>query len=142
VRALLLIRILLIAILILQPYNYLRAQYSGEIQSLKLKHPDKHGNYISKTANYSNNGLDLTANRLFNFYKKYISSQDHGSCSFKPSCSEYALISLRKQGFLIGTMNTLDRLSRCNGRTRRHYLQDEMTGLSIDEVRNHKYEKN
>ena len=141
-RTIILIRILLIAFLILQPYNYIKAQFSDEIQSLKLKHPDKPGSYYIKTTNYYNNGLALTANRLFSFYKKNISSQDHGSCSFEPSCSEYALISLREQGFIFGTMNTLDRLSRCNGRTRRHYLQDEMTGLSIDEVRNHKYEKN
>jgi len=126
----------------LHPDNYLQAQNSGEIQSLKLKNPDKHEGYIINNTSCSNKGLYLTAYRLFNFYKKYISSQDHGSCSFTPSCSEYALISLREQGFFVGTMNTLDRLSRCNGRNKLHYFQNEMTGLSIDEVRNHRYEKN
>ena len=127
---------------ILHPVIFIQAQYSNEIQSLKLKHPDQPERYVNYNIDYSKDRLLVTANRLFNFYKKYISSQDHGSCSFIPSCSEYALMSVRKQGFLFGTMNALDRLSRCNGRNKRHYLQDDVTGLSIDEVRNHKYEKN
>jgi uncharacterized protein len=135
------IRILLV-FFILHPVIFIQAQYSSEIQSLKLKHLDQSERSVNYNIDYSNDGLFLTANRLFNFYKKYISSQDHGSCSFTPSCSEYALMSIREQGFLFGTMNALDRLSRCNGRNKRHYLQDDLTGLSIDEVRNHKYEKN
>lgn len=136
------IRILLIILFILHSIYYVQAQYSSEIQSLKLKHPDKPEGSIIYSTNNRDAGLFLAANRLFNFYKKYISSQDHGTCSFAPSCSEYALVSIREQGFLFGTMNAIDRLSRCNGRNKRHYLQDEITGLSIDEVRNHKYEKN
>jgi putative component of membrane protein insertase Oxa1/YidC/SpoIIIJ protein YidD len=141
-RTLFVIRILLIILFILHSFINIQAQYSSEIQSLKLKHLDKPEGSIIHNKDYSDEGLFLAANRLFNFYKKYISSQDHGSCSFTPSCSEYALLSIREQGFLFGTMNAIDRLSRCNGRNKRHYLQDEITGLSIDEVRNHKYEKN
>lgn len=141
-RKLYIIRIKLAVLSILYSVSCVQAQYSGEIQSLKLKYPDQPERSTIDNINYNNDGLTYTAGRVFNFYKKFISSQDHGSCSFIPSCSEYALISIREQGFLVGSINTLDRLSRCNGRNKRYYLQDEITGLSIDEVRNHKYEKN
>jgi putative component of membrane protein insertase Oxa1/YidC/SpoIIIJ protein YidD len=136
------IRILIVIFFILYSIINIHAQYSSEIQSLKMKYMDKPEGAIIYNTKNSDDGLFLVANRLFNFYKKYISSQDHASCSFTPSCSEYALVSISEQGFLLGTMNSIDRLSRCNGRNKRHYHQDEITGLSIDEVRNHKYEKN
>lgn len=55
-----------------------------------------------------------TLSRLFLFYKKYISSQDGGSCSFAPSCSEYAILSIKKYGFAAGALRAVDRLARCH----------------------------
>jgi putative membrane protein insertion efficiency factor len=51
---------------------------------------------------------------LFSFYKRYISSQDGQSCRFTPSCSEYAFLSIKKHGFMMGLLDFFDRFSRCN----------------------------
>lgn len=51
----------------------------------------------------------------FLFYKAFISSQDNPSCVFTPSCSEYAIQSIQKSGFIVGWIKTFDRLSRCHG---------------------------
>jgi putative component of membrane protein insertase Oxa1/YidC/SpoIIIJ protein YidD len=119
----------------------LQAQTTNEIQSLKLELQKKVETNFMYYSYMGNSELDLITGRMFMFYKKYISSQDHGSCSFIPSCSEYAIIAIRKQGLFIGSINALDRISRCNGKNNRHYFTDAGTGLLIDEVRNHKYEK-
>jgi putative component of membrane protein insertase Oxa1/YidC/SpoIIIJ protein YidD len=119
----------------------LQAQSSVEIQGLKINTPDKNKNsYIA----YSHEGtreIDVYSGLMFRFYKMYISSQDYGNCSFTPSCSEYAITAIRKQGILVGSINALDRLTRCHGGNKRNYFTDERTGLSVDEVRNLKYEK-
>ena len=83
----------------------------------------------------------ISSGTMFRFYKKYISSQDYGKCSFTPSCSEYAITAVRKQGIIAGSINTIDRLTRCHNGNKRNYLPDEKTGLSVDEVRNLRYEK-
>lgn len=70
----------------------------------------------------------------FWFYKTAFSSQDIGSCSFIPSCSEYAIQSIEKKGLLIGYFMTFDRLSRCNSLSRAKYKTDTKTGLLIDDV--------
>jgi putative component of membrane protein insertase Oxa1/YidC/SpoIIIJ protein YidD len=55
-----------------------------------------------------------TPSTWFQFYKKYISSQDHGNCIYEPSCSVYAKNAIKKYGFLKGMIISSDRLSRCN----------------------------
>lgn len=70
----------------------------------------------------------------FRFYKKYISSQDANSCTFHPSCSEYATLVIAKKGFFLGGMLTFDRLSRCNGLSPEKYKIDKRTNLMIDNV--------
>lgn len=69
---------------------------------------------------------------LFLGYKKFFSSQDNNHCSFEPSCSEYAIQSLKKYGLLVGIMDTCDRLLRCNGMNPDRYDYNEQTGLLID----------
>lgn len=58
---------------------------------------------------------------MFLVYKRYISSQDGSSCSFAPSCSEYALRSIQRKGIFIGVMAAFDRLTRCNGMNHDQY---------------------
>lgn len=70
----------------------------------------------------------------FRFYKKYISSQDANSCTFHPSCSEYATLIIARKGLFMGGMLTFDRLSRCNGLSPEKYRKDIQTNLLIDEV--------
>ncbi len=54
---------------------------------------------------------------LFWMYKQFISSQDIPNvCRFHPSCSEYGLLQIDKNGLIIGSLATFDRLTRCNGR--------------------------
>lgn len=69
---------------------------------------------------------------LFWGYKQFISSQDRPGCQFWPSCSEYAIGSIRKHGLLVGAMATFDRLSRCNGLSREQYPVHSDNKRSVD----------
>ena len=48
-------------------------------------------------------------------YRTYVSPRLSGIvvCKFKPSCSSYAIIALRKHGALKGTVMTITRLVKC-----------------------------
>lgn len=35
-------------------------------------------------------------------------------CVFEPSCSEYAIIAIKKYGFIVGSIKTIGRLHRCH----------------------------
>lgn len=49
-------------------------------------------------------------------YQHYACEDLRRSCVFKPTCSEYAILALRKYGVLIGSIKTFDRLwNRCRG---------------------------
>ena len=102
----------------------------------KMKHTENvtiHKNHY-EIAKHNSNGISFVFSTFFLFYKEFISSQDRPSCNFTPSCSEYALISIKKKGLLLGILSTFDRLTRCNGRTHSHYEIDEKTGLLKDPV--------
>lgn len=55
------------------------------------------------------------------FYRKYISSQDGSVCSFYPSCSAYLNLAVRNNGFWLGALLTVDRITRCNGHHHEFY---------------------
>jgi putative membrane protein insertion efficiency factor len=86
------------------------------------------------------NEIEFTFTRLFLFYKNFISSQDASTCTFTPSCSEYAILAIKKQGIIIGTINFFDRFSRCNGLSPEHYTLDPEKRVFIDPPRDFKYE--
>lgn len=88
-------------------------------------------NNWSFTANNTNE-LEIAFTGLFLFYKFAFSSQDANKCSFHPSCSEYGLIAVKKQGPILGILNTLDRLQRCNGLSPELYQFDQERSLLID----------
>ena len=119
----------------------LQSQDSEEIQKLKIRLSDSPETAFTENLYQPKGVVKLAAYKAFMVYKKYISSQDYGNCSFTPSCSEYAIIAINKQGLVIGSINALDRLTRCNGRNKGYYSVDVLTGLLIDEVRNIRYEK-
>lgn len=57
---------------------------------------------------------------LIKVYQRTI-SPDHGvvrrrisTCKFYPTCSEYAVLAMQKQGFFIGMVLTIKRIGRCN----------------------------
>lgn len=86
------------------------------------------------------NEIEFIFTRLFLFYKNFISSQDASSCTFTPSCSEYAIIAIKKQGVITGTINFFDRFSRCNGLSPENYTPDPEQRVLIDPPRDFKYE--
>ncbi|MBN2613513.1 MAG: membrane protein insertion efficiency factor YidD [Bacteroidales bacterium] len=87
-----------------------------------------------------NNEVEFIFTRLFLFYKNFISSQDASSCTFTPSCSEYAIQAIKRQGVIIGTINFFDRFARCNGLSPEHYELDYEKRVLIDPPRDFKYE--
>ena len=47
-------------------------------------------------------------------YQAVLSPYLGGQCRFLPSCSNYAIMSLEKDGALAGTLKTVWRLARCH----------------------------
>ncbi|MCD4734089.1 membrane protein insertion efficiency factor YidD [bacterium] len=48
------------------------------------------------------------------FYRRYISPAFAPHCRFTPSCSEYALLALKKYGLFKGLAKAIWRVLRCN----------------------------
>nr|WP_320114609.1 membrane protein insertion efficiency factor YidD [uncultured Desulfuromonas sp.] len=48
------------------------------------------------------------------FYQRIISPLKPPTCRFIPTCSEYAIQSIRKYGFFIGSFKSILRILRCN----------------------------
>lgn len=80
---------------------------------------------------YSFSETETIGENLFVFYKKFISSQDSGHCMFYPSCSEYAVQTVKKHG-LLGLADAFDRLSRCNSYGKNQYEIYKNTTLRLD----------
>ncbi len=117
----------------------LNAQTTAELNALKMGVPHvRTSTYIDSVTTY-NSEYDWLFSHMFVFYKKYISSQDASSCSFTPSCSEYAIMAIKKQGVFIGLLNFWDRFSRCNGMSPENYSVDHKLRLLIDPVRDWHY---
>lgn len=66
------------------------------------------------SAKNNTNEIQLLLSGAFLFYKSNISTQDGSKCAFHISCSEYALLAIKKQGLVLGTINFFDRFSRCH----------------------------
>ena len=71
---------------------------------------------------------------LLGFYKKNISNQDIIDCIYYPSCSEYAVETLRMNG-IIGFFDAIDRLMRCHLLGQKNYPHDIYTDTFYDPVR-------
>jgi uncharacterized protein len=80
------------------------------------------------------NELQWIASGLLIFYKSFLSSQDGNQCVFHPSCSIYAIQSIKKNGLIIGFADAMDRLSRCNRLSPEKYILFEKTNLFSDPV--------
>ena len=70
----------------------------------------------------------------FAVYKLFVSSQDGMKCTFYPSCSVYALNTIKTNG-LLGILDAIDRLSRCNGLSPEKYHIHEPSQRYYDPVR-------
>jgi hypothetical protein len=114
-------------------------QNIDELEVLKnSSKPHQHQTSWSVASN-NNSTMEIVLSSMFKFYKYFISSQDSQSCSFSPSCSVYAVETIKKQGFLLGMFDTFDRLSRCNGLSPENYKINSNHTLLIDPVHNAKY---
>ncbi|EPZ5901347.1 membrane protein insertion efficiency factor YidD [Vibrio fluvialis] len=51
--------------------------------------------------------------RLIYLYRIIAPNKLRQSCLFEPSCSEYAILALKKHGFVKGWQVALIRISRC-----------------------------
>ena len=52
---------------------------------------------------------------LIRFYQKYLSGlKKHGTCKYFPTCSQYAIEALQKQGVIKGSLLAIWRILRCN----------------------------
>lgn len=85
-------------------------------------------------ARENKNEIQVIFSGLFLFYKNFISSQDGVSCVFTPSCSEYALLAIKKQGLITGTANAIDRMTRCNALSPEKYQKAPDSPLMIDNI--------
>jgi putative component of membrane protein insertase Oxa1/YidC/SpoIIIJ protein YidD/TM2 domain-containing membrane protein YozV len=56
-----------------------------------------------------------------NFYQRHLSELRNGSCPMYPSCSRYTVQNIKNRGFLIGFVESTDRLLRCG---HEHILYD------------------
>ena len=53
---------------------------------------------------------------LIRIYQHYAPEEIRRRCLFKPTCSEYAILAIKKYGVLIGLYKSIDRLiNRCKG---------------------------
>jgi len=64
------------------------------------------------TADKSDSLLGICVYGAYLFYKKFITAQDMSNCSFSPSCSQYMLQAVQKNG-LFGLVQGYERLTRC-----------------------------
>jgi len=117
------------------------SQTSDEINSMKIYPREESENQYIDSSRINNSEYELIFGSLFRFYKNHISAHDAGNCVFQPSCSEYALSAIKKQGVLIGMINSIDRITQCNKRSRGYFLLKTGEGLILDPVRNVHYEE-
>lgn len=111
------------------------AQSDNEVLTYKDLLTEKKKGTHYKAAEENKNELETVFSGLFLVYKNFISSQDGSNCVFHPSCSEYGLLAVKKYGVLLGTANTMDRLTRCNGLSPEKYEWTEDRTLMIDELK-------
>lgn len=110
-----------------------------KFENLFIQH--KHAHDWSDQLHNTKNELDFIVSGAFIVYKELLSSQDLDACVFTPSCSVYAIETIKKNGILIGYLDAVDRVTRCNpGRNKDLPLNIE-TGKYADPVNSRKSDK-
>ena len=120
--------------IILQAFNYnLQSQTRDEVTSFSTlyKPAENRPDYSLKVDPTNEFKLILTSG--FAFYKTFISSQDGAKCTFYPSCSVYAFKTIKTNG-LLGVLDAIDRLTRCNGISPEKYHIHEPSHRYYDPV--------
>jgi putative component of membrane protein insertase Oxa1/YidC/SpoIIIJ protein YidD len=70
------------------------------------------------------------------FYQKNISDLRSGSCPMYPSCSNYALETIKEQGLITGIINGSDRLLRCGHEHKYYNLTLQEKGFKLIDLPN------
>lgn len=109
-----------------------KAQSREEILSYKALSQTAAAKPAFQIAQNNANEIQWTLSHLFLFYKYYISSQDGSHCTFSPSCSEYALMAIKKRGLIMGAIDFFDRFQRCNTLSPEQYSVDKRSLLLYD----------
>ncbi|KAF0201633.1 MAG: hypothetical protein FD170_2490 [Bacteroidetes bacterium] len=101
-----------------------------DIIACQADEPHRHsfGHYLEQCSNEA----EVIFTGFFLGYKHFFSSQDSRSCTFEPSCSVYAIETIRKNGLIKGFLDSVDRLTRCNGLSPGNYKIDQQKHLLID----------
>lgn len=69
---------------------------------------------IKKTEDKNYSTLGWVFIRFIRFFQIVISPQDGPNCRYHPTCSQYALISIKEYGPVVGLVMSADRYLRCN----------------------------
>ncbi len=77
----------------------------GKFKYILLENP------VSKALRWIMTGIMIL---LVRFYRYFISPLLPNACRYTPTCSEYAIESLKVHGFIKGTIMAAARISRCN----------------------------
>ena len=74
------------------------------------------------------------------FYQNNISDLRSGSCPMYPSCSNYALQTIKEQGLITGIINGSDRLLRCGHEHKYYNLTLQEKGFKLIDLPNNEKE--
>ncbi len=127
----------LVSIFCLAQAELSKSDKEAYIESVREAFPEPTGSrsiYKSIAEQKTSSEIKYFLSSLFLFYKHYISSQDGQKCSFHPSCSEYSMLAIKKQGVFLGVLNGFDRLTRCNGLSPENYEINPDSGKLFDPV--------
>jgi putative component of membrane protein insertase Oxa1/YidC/SpoIIIJ protein YidD len=123
-----------IILFVILPFNCL-AQNKGDLKKIENMFAEKsHNHNWGDQLKDNRNELNFILSATFVLYKEILSSQDIDACVFTPSCSVYAIESVKQEGIIIGFMNSIDRLTRCNPGPKRDVPIDLSTGKYFDPV--------
>ncbi len=95
--------------------------------------PGPHQHHFSHYMASCSNEAEVILTGFFLGYKNLFSSQDSRSCTFEPSCSVYAIETIQKHGLIEGFLDSIDRLTRCNGLSPGQYDYDPVNLKLIDQ---------
>jgi uncharacterized protein len=123
-----------ILFLIILPFSCF-AQNPQDIKKFEDLFKEKsHKHKWSDQLKDNKNELTFIFSATFVLYKEVVSSQDIDACVFTPSCSVYAIESIKRKGIVNGFFSAIDRLTRCNPGRNKHLPTDPLTGKFYDPV--------
>ena len=123
---------LLLILFIVLPLNCF-SQESEDISKFENLFAEKpHTHKWGDQLKNNRNELSFVLSTFFVLYKELLSSQDVDACVFTPSCSVYAIESIKQKGAVNGYFNAIDRLTRCNPGRHKNLPIDSGTGKYFD----------